>query len=137
MGSDAEQLKCLVNNEVNGLLLQKKDDFRITRVGQFLTKTSLDEFPQFWNILLGEMSLVGTRPPTSDEVSYYNHRHWQRLNVKPGLTGEWQVYGRSQITDFEKVVDLDLQYHQKWHPLYDLLLIIRTIHVVLKRKDAY
>ncbi|NRB08411.1 MAG: sugar transferase [Richelia sp.] len=66
MGSDAEQLKSLVNNEVNGLLLQKKDDFRITRVGQFLTKTSLDEFPQFWNILLGEMSLVGTRPPTSD-----------------------------------------------------------------------
>jgi lipopolysaccharide/colanic/teichoic acid biosynthesis glycosyltransferase len=137
MVSDAEKLKSLVSNEVNGLLFKNKSDFRITRVGRFLRKTSLDELPQFWNVLLGDMSLVGTRPPTADEVSHYNLRHWQRLNVKPGLTGEWQVNGRSRITDFEKVVDLDLLYQKKWYPMYDVLLIVRTVYVLLSRKDAY
>ncbi len=137
MVSDAEELKSLVSNEVNGLLFKNKSDFRVTRIGRFLRKTSLDELPQFWNVLLGEMSLVGTRPPTGDEVACYNQRHWQRLRVKPGLTGEWQVNGRSRITDFEQVVDLDLLYQKKWHPIYDLLLIAKTFYVILAKKDAY
>jgi len=76
------------------------------------------------------MSLVGTRPP-ADEVAQYNERHWQRLNVKPGLTGEWQVNGRSSVKDFEEVVNLDLRYQSQWSPLYDLVLIAKTIYVIL------
>lgn len=137
MVSDAERLKLLVKNEANGLFFKNQHDFRITRVGRFLRSTSLDELPQFWNILMGDMSLVGTRPPTGDEVALYNQRHWQRLDVKPGLTGEWQVNGRSQIKDFEQVVDLDLQYQSKWYPLYDLLIIAKTIYVLLNRVGAF
>lgn len=137
MVSDAEKLKSLVKNEANGFFFKNKDDFRVTRVGRFLRSTSLDELPQFWNVLVGEMSLVGTRPPTEDEVRHYNQRHWERLNVKPGLTGEWQVNGRSYVKDFEQVVDLDLQYQKKWYPLYDLLLIVRTFIVILGRVGAF
>jgi lipopolysaccharide/colanic/teichoic acid biosynthesis glycosyltransferase len=137
MVSDAEQLKSLVNNEANGLIFKNKNDFRITKVGRFLRSTSLDELPQFWNILLNDMSLVGTRPPTGDEVIHYTEKHWQRLNVKPGLTGEWQVNGRSQVTNFEQIVDLDLQYQNNWHPLYDLFLIVKTIYVILGRIGAF
>ena len=97
----------------------------------------MDELPQFWNVLVGEMSLVGTRPPTADEVMHYNQRHLQRLNVKPGLTGEWQVNGRSKVKDFEQVVDLDLQYQKKWYPLYDLLLIMKTFYVLIGRIGAF
>lgn len=136
MVSDAEQLKSLVKNEANGLIFKNKSDFRITRVGRILRSTSLDELPQFWNVLIGEMSLVGTRPPTADEVSHYNQRHWQRLKVKPGLTGEWQANGRSHIKDFEQIVDLDLQYQTKWYRFYDLLLIFKTIYVILARVGA-
>jgi lipopolysaccharide/colanic/teichoic acid biosynthesis glycosyltransferase len=102
-----------------------------------LRRTSLDELPQFWNVLVGEMSLVGTRPPTEDEVIKYNQRHWQRLNVKPGLTGEWQVNGRSHIKNFEQIVDLDLLYQQKWHPLYDLFLITKTFYVIFGKVGAF
>lgn len=137
MVSDAEQLKSLVNNEANGLIFKNKNDFRITKVGRFLRSSSLDELPQFWNVLVGEMSLVGTRPPTADEVMNYTELHWQRLNVKPGLTGEWQVNGRSQITNFEQIVDLDLRYQQKWHPLYDLLLIGKTFYVIFGKTGAF
>ncbi len=137
MVSDAEQLKYLVSNEANGLIFKNKNDFRVTRVGRFLRSTSLDELPQFWNVLVGEMSLVGTRPPTPDEVMHYNQRHWQRLNVKPGLTGEWQVNGRSHVKDFEQVVDLDLQYQKKWYPLYDVLLIARTVLMIFRRVGAF
>ncbi len=137
MVSDAEQLKSEVTNEVQGLLFKNKNDFRVTKVGRFLRRTSLDELPQFWNVLVGEMSLVGTRPPTGDEVMHYNQRHWQRLNVKPGLTGEWQVNGRSHVKDFEQVVDLDLQYQRKWHPMYDLLLIFKTFYVLFARVGAF
>ncbi len=101
-----------------------------------MRRTSLDELPQFWNVLVGEMSLVGTRPPTADEVANYSPRHWQRLNVKPGLTGEWQVNGRSQVTDFEQIVDLDLRYQQNWHIFYDLLLIGKTFYVIFHKTGA-
>jgi lipopolysaccharide/colanic/teichoic acid biosynthesis glycosyltransferase len=134
---DAEKLKSLVDNEANGLLFKNKNDFRVTKVGRFLRSTSLDELPQFWNVLVGEMSLVGTRPPTADEVFYYNQRHWQRLSVKPGMTGEWQVNGRSSVKNFEQVVDLDLRYQENWHPLYDLHLILKTIYVIFAKVGAF
>lgn len=134
---DAEKLKSLVKNEAHGLVFKSKNDFRVTRVGRFLRSTSLDELPQFWNVLVGEMSLVGTRPPTADEIKLYDQRHWQRLNVKPGLTGEWQVNGRSKIKDFEQIVDLDLKYQKNWYPLYDLLVIVKTVVVIIGRVGAF
>jgi lipopolysaccharide/colanic/teichoic acid biosynthesis glycosyltransferase len=137
MVNDAENLKSLVDNEANGLVFKNENDFRVTKVGRFLRSTSLDELPQFWNVLIGDMSLVGTRPPTADEVGKYNHRHWQRLNVKPGLTGEWQVHGRSQVKDFEQIVELDLRYQSNWHPLYDVHLIFKTIYVIVGRIGAF
>ena len=136
MVANAEQLKHQVENQVQGPLFKNENDPRITRVGKFLRKTSLDEFPQFWNVLKGEMSLVGTRPPTVKEVENYEVNYHQRLNVKPGLTGEWQVNGRSQITDFNEVMRLDLQYQQKWTVLYDLKLIIKTIGVIFSKKSG-
>ncbi|MDY6939214.1 MAG: sugar transferase [Cyanobacteriota bacterium] len=136
MVSDADSLKELVNNEANGLIFKNTQDFRITRVGCFLRKTSLDEFPQFWNVLVGDMSLVGTRPPTTDEVVRYEKHHWQRLSVKPGITGEWQVSGRSQITDFESIVSLDLRYQTRWTPWYDLTIILKTLYVVFAKVGA-
>ena len=137
MVENADALKAVVQNEASGLIFKNKQDPRITRVGKLLRKTSLDELPQFWNVLKGEMSLVGTRPPTRDEVSRYKPRHWQRLKVKPGITGEWQVYGRSAVKDFEHVLELDLRYQQRWTPLYDLAIIWRTIGVLLTKSGAY
>ena len=107
---NADALKAQVSNEASGLIFKNERDPRVTRMGRLLRSSSLDELPQFWNVLVGEMSLVGTRPPTADEVAHYNERHWQRLNVKPGLTGEWQVNGRSSVKDFEEIVNLDLRY---------------------------
>ena len=136
MVQNADALKAQVKNEAKGLIFKNEDDPRITRVGKFLRRTSLDEFPQFWNVLIGEMSLVGTRPPTADEVSRYEAHHWQRLSVKPGMTGEWQVNGRSTIKDFEDIVKLDLRYQAQWNPLYDLFLIARTVHVIFAKVGA-
>lgn len=137
MVDNAELLKAQIKNEAKGLIFKNESDPRITRIGKFLRRTSLDEFPQFWNVLRGEMSLVGTRPPTRDEVARYELHHWQRLCVKPGITGEWQVNGRSMIKDFEDIVRLDLQYQNQWHPFYDLVLIARTIQVILTKAGAY
>jgi lipopolysaccharide/colanic/teichoic acid biosynthesis glycosyltransferase len=136
MVTDADRLKHTVSNQAKGHIFKNENDPRITRVGRFLRRTSLDELPQFWNVLLGDMSLVGTRPPTPDEVKHYNNRHWQRLEVKPGMTGEWQANGRSSVSDFEAIVDMDLQYIRNWSVAYDVQLIIKTIQVVLRRKGA-
>ena len=133
----ADQQKHLVKNQAKGHIFKNENDPRVTRVGRFLRRTSLDEFPQFWNVLKGEMSLVGTRPPTLDEVSQYEQHHFQRLWVKPGITGEWQVRGRSNVIDFEEIVSMDLDYQRRWSSLYDLSLIWQTITVVLARKGAY
>ncbi|NJR60916.1 MAG: sugar transferase [Cyanobacteria bacterium CRU_2_1] len=133
---NADQLKCTIKNQANGHIFKNENDPRITRVGRFLRRTSLDELPQFWNVLMGDMSLVGTRPPTPDEVKHYKPRHLKRLEVKPGMTGEWQVNGRSSITNFEKIVSLDLRYMRRWSIAYDLKLILRTIQIVLKKKGA-
>lgn len=136
MVANAEQIKSQIKNEAKGLIFKNENDPRVTRIGSFLRKTSLDELPQFWNVLMGEMSLVGTRPPTSDEVARYDSYHWQRLNVKPGITGVWQVSGRSEIKDFEQIVALDLSYQQMWNPLYDIQIVLKTVQVVLCRKGA-
>lgn len=134
---NADKLKHLVKNQAQGHIFKAVDDPRITRVGKFLRRTSLDELPQFWNVLLGDMSLVGTRPPTPDEVIHYEPHHWERLQVKPGITGEWQANGRSSITDFEKVVSMDIDYQRKWSVVYDLSLILKTIRVVFLKTGAY
>jgi lipopolysaccharide/colanic/teichoic acid biosynthesis glycosyltransferase len=133
---DAEKLKHLVSNQAKGHIFKNENDPRITRVGRFLRSTSLDELPQFWNVLVGDMSLVGTRPPTPDEVAAYEELHWRRLNVKPGLTGEWQVHGRSGVKDFDDIVQMDLDYQGKWSVVYDITLICKTILVVLSKNGA-
>lgn len=113
-----------------------KKDPRITRFGYFLRKTSLDELPQLINVLKGEMSLVGPRPPIEYEVEMYDERAKKRLSVKPGITGEWQCRGRSQVP-FEKMIDMDLQYVESWSLSRDIVLIMKTLFVVLSGKGAY
>lgn len=133
---DAEAHKAEVENQIEGdKLFKNENDPRITKVGHFLRRTSLDELPQFWNVLKGEMSLVGTRPPTPDEVDRYEVAEWQRLDVKPGMTGEWQVSGRSTIKKFEDVVHLDQKYQKNWSLIYDIKLIFKTIRVIF-HKDS-
>jgi len=133
---DAEAKKSLVPNQVQGAFFKNANDPRITKVGRFLRRTSLDELPQFWNVLKGEMSLVGTRPPTPDEVERYEVPEWQRLDVKPGMTGEWQVKGRSTVHSFEDVIRLDLQYQKKWSLVYDLKLILQTIFILFRKNSG-
>ncbi len=133
----AERQKHLVKNQAKGQIFKNENDPRITGIGKFLRRTSLDEFPQFWNVLKGEMSLVGTRPPTPDEVEKYESHHYQRLNVKPGITGEWQVKGRSRVNNFEDIVRMDIDYQHKWSLLYDLYLILKTIEAVIASRGAY
>jgi len=136
MCSDAEARKKQVANQASGAFFKNDNDPRITKVGRFLRKTSLDEFPQFWNVLKGDMSLVGTRPPTPDEVDSYQVPQWQRLDVKPGITGEWQVNGRSQIRDFEDVIRLDLRYQENWSLKHDISLIIKTVTVIFNKDSG-
>jgi exopolysaccharide biosynthesis polyprenyl glycosylphosphotransferase len=131
---DAEKKKSelLAYNEMTGPLFKMKHDPRITRVGRFLRKTSLDEFPQFWNVLLGEMSLVGTRPPTPDEFEQYTVSDRRRLCINPGLTGLWQVKGRRRVVDFKEVVKLDTFYIEHWSLWLDLKIIIMTFVTIFK-----
>lgn len=136
MCTDAEALKAKVKNQASGAFFKNENDPRITRIGRFLRRTSLDELPQFWNVLKGEMSLVGTRPPTPNEVDIYDVPEWQRLDVKPGMTGEWQVHGRSQVRNFEDVIRLDLRYQENWSLSYDLKLIVKTILVVFNKNSG-
>ena len=136
MVMDAEKIKHLVENKAHGHIFKNDQDPRITKIGKFLRRTSLDEFPQFWNVLKGEMSLVGTRPPTLDEVAKYENHHYQRLRVKPGITGEWQANGRSDVEDFEEMVRMDIAYQRKWNRFYDLHLIGKTVWVVLRQRGA-
>ncbi len=135
MAIDAEHRKHEVENEAEGAIFKNSKDPRITRLGQFLRRTSLDELPQFWNVLRGEMSLVGTRPPTLDEVERYEIPQWRRLDIKPGMTGEWQVHGRSSVKNFEDIVALDLKYQENWSIFYDLELIFKTIGMVLSKRS--
>ena len=126
----------LDQNEMDGPVFKIKDDPRITRVGKFIRKTSIDELPQFFDVVRGSMSLVGTRPPTLDEYRQYESHHKRRLSMKPGITGLWQVSGRSDIDDFEEVVKLDVQYIDNWSIWMDIYLLFRTVGVVFDRKGA-
>ena len=116
--------------------VQLPDGTRKTGIGEFIRRTSLDEFPQFFNVLKGEMSIVGTRPPTPDEWDRYEYHHRARMATKPGITGMWQVSGRSEITDFEEVVRLDTKYIQNWTIGLDIKIILKTIVNVINRKGA-
>lgn len=138
MYKDAEERKkaLMEQNEMKGLMFKMTDDPRVTKVGRFIRKTSIDELPQFLNILKGDMSLVGTRPPTVDEFKMYEGYHKRRLSMKPGLTGMWQVSGRSDIEDFEEVVRLDLEYIDNWSIGLDIKILFKTVGVIFKRKGA-
>ncbi|PWJ51553.1 sugar transferase [Faecalicatena contorta] len=138
MYPDAEERKkeLMAQNKMNGLMFKMDNDPRIIPIGHFLRKSSIDEFPQFWNVLKGDMSLVGTRPPTVDEYEQYELRHRKRLAMRPGLTGMWQVSGRSNIVDFEEVVTLDAKYIAEWTLGLDLKIIGRTVLIVLGQEGA-
>ncbi len=136
MCTNAEALKNQVQNEASGAFFKNSNDPRITKIGRFLRRTSLDELPQFWNVLKGEMSLVGTRPPTPDEVENYEVPEWQRLDVKPGMTGEWQVNGRSSVRSFEDVIKLDLRYQKNWSHWYDIQLILKTVFIIFNKNSG-
>lgn len=138
MYNDAEKRKAelMENNQMNGLMFKMDNDPRITKVGKFIRKTSIDELPQFFNVLKGDMSLVGTRPPTVDEFEQYENHHKRRLSMRPGITGMWQTSGRSNIKDFEKIVELDLQYIDNWSLGLDVKLLLKTVGVVFRKDGA-
>ncbi len=123
-------------NRIKGQMFKMDNDPRIIPIGRFMRKYSIDEFPQFWNVLKGEMSLVGTRPPTEKEFEQYEYRHKARLGIKPGLTGMWQTSGRNEIDDFEKVVELDTQYIMNWSLWLDFMILLKTVVVVFKGEGA-
>ncbi len=134
MYADAEERKkeLMAQNEINGLMFKIENDPRVTKVGAFIRKTSIDELPQFWNVLKGDMSLVGTRPPTVDEYQQYSYYQKRRISFRPGITGLWQISGRSEIKDFDEVVKLDLEYIDNWSLMMDFKIILKTILVVFK-----
>ena len=147
MYMDAEERKkeLMKQNRVSdGLMFKMENDPRVIGsekgpgkgIGNFIRKTSLDEFPQFFNVLKGDMSLVGTRPPTVDEWEKYELHHRARLAIKPGLTGMWQVSGRSEITDFEEVVKLDTKYISEWSFMLDIKILFKTVLIVLGQKGS-
>ncbi|HEX3471903.1 MAG TPA: sugar transferase [Silvibacterium sp.] len=133
MVKDAEQLKTKLAalNERDGILFKVSNDPRVTEVGRFLRKYSLDELPQFFNVLRGEMSIVGPRPPIASEVEKYELEHFRRLEVMPGLTGLWQIQAR-QDSSFAKYIALDTAYVENWSFWLDLKILIRTAEVVIR-----
>lgn len=138
MYPDAEKRKAelMKDNKMDGLMFKVDNDPRITPIGRFLRKSSIDEFPQFLNVLLGQMSVVGTRPPTVDEYEKYEYHHKARLAMKPGITGMWQASGRSDITDFEKVVEMDREYIENWTIGLDIKIMFKTVAAVLSAKGS-
>lgn len=138
MVSNAEELKenLLAYNEVSGAMFKIKNDPRITQIGKFLRKTSIDELPQLWNVLIGQMSLVGPRPPLPEEVAQYTEYDKQRLTVTPGCTGYWQVNARNSV-GFDEMVQLDLTYIHIRSTMLDLKIIAKTGLMLLGSKDAY
>ena len=137
MVSNAEELleELMEHNEMDGPVFKIKDDPRITRVGKFIRKTSIDELPQLFNILRGDMSIVGPRPAIPHEVAEYSHYHKQRLLVKPGLTCIWQVSGRNSI-GFDEWMDMDLEYIEKRNLWMDIKLIFKTVGVLFGDEHA-
>lgn len=135
-GADLEKSELLHLNEATGPLFKIRNDPRITPLGKFLRRTSLDELPQFWNVLNGDMSMVGPRPPLPTEVAQYKDWHKRRLDVSPGLTGLWQVSGRSELT-FDEMVMLDLYYIENWSPWLDISIMLKTIPALVTTRGAY
>ena len=138
MYQDAEaKLQTLKDqNEMQGFMFKMKNDPRITKIGKILRKTSIDELPQFFNVLEGSMSLIGTRPPTVDEYHQYSAHHKRRISIKPGITGLWQVSGRSKITDFEEIVRLDCFYIDHWSIAGDIKILLKTFAAVFTGKGS-
>ncbi len=136
VGADQMKEELMAQNEMDGLMFKMEDDPRIFGIGKFMRKYSIDELPQFWNVLKGDMSLVGTRPPTEEEFVQYELHHKARLGIRPGLTGMWQVSGRSDIKNFEEIVALDTQYISNWSLGMDIRILFRTIGVVLTGKGS-
>lgn len=137
MDADERKKELLAQNKMQGLMFKMDNDPRIIPgIGEFIRKTSLDEFPQFWNVLKGDMSLVGTRPPTQDEWEHYSEEHRIRLTQRPGITGIWQVSGRSDITDFEEIVKMDEKYIETWTLSMDFAILCKTVMKVFKREGA-
>ena len=136
VNAEEQKQKLMALNEMKGAMFKVKNDPRVTRVGRFLRKFSLDEFTQFWNVLRGEMSLVGTRPPTPDEVDSYQNWHRKRISIKPGITGLWQVSGRNHVQDFDDVVRLDLLYIETWTIWLDIKILFKTPLVMLSHNGA-
>ena len=138
MRVDAEEIKkdLMSQNQMQGGMFKIENDPRVTKIGHFIRKTSLDELPQFWNVLKGDMSLVGTRPPTLDEYMKYTPEQKRRLSFKPGITGLWQISGRSNITNFDDVVKLDVAYLDGWTIWKDIEILLKTIKVVVMKDGA-
>jgi lipopolysaccharide/colanic/teichoic acid biosynthesis glycosyltransferase len=136
VGAEQERLALAPMNEVDGALFKMKEDPRVTRVGRILRRTSLDELPQLWNVLKGEMSLVGPRPFVVHESSQITGWASRRLDITPGITGLWQVLGRTDIP-FDEMVKLDYIYVTNWSLFWDLKILFQTIPVVLSRRGAY
>lgn len=137
VGAEAQKAALMACNEMNGHMFKITDDPRVTRIGAFMRKTSIDELPQFYNVIRHDMSLVGTRPPTVEEVKQYEQHHHRRISITPGITGIWQISGRSDITDFEEVVRLDSQYIQDWNIWSDIVILAKTVGVVLFGKGSH
>lgn len=137
MTMDADQkIKDLQDkNETNPVMFKIQNDPRITKIGKFLRKYSLDELPQLINVILGEMSLIGPRPPLPSELEKYQDWHYLRFLAKPGLTGLWQVSGRSKIKDFDQVLALDFHYIREWNLILDLYILLKTIPVVILGRE--
>ena len=144
VGAEKHQKELQGENEMRGLMFKMEDDPRIIGsekgpgkgLGNFIRKTSIDELPQFWNVLKGDMSLVGTRPPTKEEFENYDISHKVRLSMKPGITGLWQVSGRNKITDFEQVVKYDTEYIENWGFYLDFYILCKTIKVVFTKDGS-
>ena len=138
MRVDAEEIKkdLMSQNQMQGGMFKIENDPRVTKIGHFIRKTSLDELPQFWNVLKGDMSLVGTRPPTLDEYMKYTPEQKRRLSFKPGITGLWQISGRSNIKNFDDVVKLDVSYLDGWTIWKDIEILLKTIKVVVMKDGA-
>ena len=136
VNADKELEEIARQNEVDGAMFKIKNDPRITRIGKFIRKTSIDEFPQLVNVLLGQMSIVGPRPPLPREVVEYTNYDKQRLYVSPGCTGLWQVTVRNSV-GFDEMVNIDLHYIQRRSVFLDLKIIIKTIKVIFVPNDAY
>jgi len=139
LGSENQLMELMDKNEMvgNGTIFKIKEDPRLTKVGVFLRRRSIDEFPQFINVLIGNMSLVGTRPPTTNEVEKYDRHHFKRISIKPGITGIWQISGRNNVIDFDTIVEMDVQYIEKWSIFLDCLIMLKTLKVLLRSDGAH